>query len=116
MKKSGKNLLEASDKIKKILHEDLINKEFPKDLKVTLTGEQSRYTRNTLEELNNTIIIGMILVTLVLMFLWALPMHSLLDLPFPFSMAVAFMVMPALGFYHEHDRYVRLNLRPWNCG
>lgn len=98
VKKSGKNLLEASDKIKKILHEDLLNKEFPHDLKVSLTGEQSRYTRNTLEELNNTIIIGMILVTLVLMFFMGFTNAFFVGLAVPLSMAVAFMVMPALGF------------------
>ena len=98
VKKSGRNLLEASDKIKKILHDDLINKEFPNDLKVTLTGEQSRYTRNTLEELNNTIIIGMILVTLVLMFFMGFTNAFFVGLAVPLSMAIAFMIMPALGF------------------
>ncbi len=98
VKKSGKNLLEASDKIKEILDKDLINKQFPTDLKVTLTGEQSRYTRNTLEELNNTIIIGMILVTLVLMFFMGFTNAFFVGLAVPLSMAVAFMVMPALGF------------------
>jgi len=98
VKKSGRNLLEASDNIKKILEEDLIGKEFPKDLKVSLSGEQSRYTRNTLEELNNTIIIGMILVTLVLMFFMGFTNAFFVGLAVPLSMAVAFMVMPALGF------------------
>ncbi len=98
VKKSGKNLLEASDKIKAILKDDLVNKQFPKDLKVTLTGEQSRYTRNTLEELNNTIIIGMILVTIVLMFFMGLTNAFFVGLAVPLSMAIAFMVMPALGF------------------
>ncbi len=98
VKKSGKNLLEASDKIKSILKDDLVNKEFPKDLKVTLSGEQSRYTRNTLEELNNTIIIGMILVTIVLMFFMGITNAFFVGLAVPLSMAIAFMVMPALGF------------------
>jgi len=98
VKKSGRNLLEASDKIKNIIDEDLTNKEFPNDLKLTLTGEQSRYTRNTLEELNNTIIIGMILVTLVLMFFMGFTNAFFVGLAVPLSMAIAFMVMPALGF------------------
>jgi multidrug efflux pump len=98
VKKSGKNLLEASDKIKTILNDDLKKKEYPSDLKVTLSGEQSRYTRNTLEELNNTIIIGMILVTLVLMFFMGFTNAFFVGLAVPLSMAIAFMVMPALGF------------------
>jgi len=98
VKKSGRNLLEASDKIKVILNEDLIKKEYPSDLTVSLSGEQSRYTRNTLEELNNTIIIGMILVTLVLMFFMGFTNAFFVGLAVPLSMALAFLVMPALGF------------------
>jgi multidrug efflux pump subunit AcrB len=67
IKKTGANLLDASDQIKEIV-DDLKAREYPKDMEVTITGDQSRFTRNTLEELNNTIIIGFILVTVVLMF------------------------------------------------
>jgi multidrug efflux pump subunit AcrB len=98
VKKSGKNLLEASDHIKDILNNDLIGKEFPSDLLVDISGEQSRFTRNTLEELNNTIIIGMILVTLVLMFFMGFTNAFFVGLAVPLSMAIAFMVMPGLGF------------------
>ena len=98
VKKSGQNLFEASDKIKEILDNELINKEFPSDLKVTLSGEQSRYTRNTLEELNNTIIFGFILVTIVLMFFMGFTNAFFVGLAVPLSMFVAFMVMPAMGF------------------
>ncbi len=98
VKKSGRNLLEASDKIKEILDNELVGKEFPSDLNVDISGEQSRFTRNTLEELNNTIIIGMILVTLVLMFFMGFTNAFFVGLAVPLSMAIAFMVMPGLGF------------------
>jgi multidrug efflux pump len=98
VKKSGRNLLEASDKIKDILDNELVNKQFPTDLKVSLSGEQSRYTRNTLEELNNTIIFGFILVTIVLMFFMGLTNAFFVALAVPLSMFVAFMAMPAMGF------------------
>ncbi|NTW23611.1 MAG: efflux RND transporter permease subunit [Lentimicrobium sp.] len=98
VKKSGKNLLEASDKIKDILDNELINKEFPSDVTVTKSGEQSRYTRNTLEELNNTIIFGFILVTIVLMFFMGFTNAFFVALAVPLSMFVAFMAMPAIGF------------------
>jgi len=60
IKKSGANLLDASDHIKNIIDNELVGKDFPSDLTLTLTGDQSRFTRNTLEELNNTIIFGTI--------------------------------------------------------
>lgn len=98
IKKSGENLIDASDKIKKIFDEELIGKAFPNDLSITITGDQSRHTRNTLEELNNTIIIGFILVTIVLMFFMGFANAFFVGLAVPLSMAVAYLVIPGLGF------------------
>jgi multidrug efflux pump subunit AcrB len=97
IKKSGANLLNASDKIKAIIKE-FKETSFPPDLKVELTGEQSRFTRSTLEELNNTIIIGFLLVTIVLMFFMGLNNAFFVALSVPLSMFVAYLVMPGLGF------------------
>jgi multidrug efflux pump subunit AcrB len=97
IKKSGANLLDASDQIKTIIDE-LKEREYPKDMQVTLTGDQSRFTRNTLEELNNTIIIGFILVTIVLMFFMGFTNAFFVGLSVPLSMFVAYMIIPGLGF------------------
>jgi len=98
IKKSGQNLIDASDKIKEIINVDLIKNVFPPDLKVTISGDMSRYTRNTLEELNNTILIGFLLVTLVLMFFMGFNNAFFVGLSVPLSMFVAYMIMPSLGF------------------
>ncbi len=97
IKKSGANLLNASDKIKGFVKE-MKETSFPPDLKVELTGEQSRFTRSTLEELNNTIIIGFLLVTIVLMFFMGLNNAFFVAMSVPLSMFVAYLVMPGLGF------------------
>ena len=97
IKKSGANLLNASDKIKEIIKE-MQKTSYPPDLKVELTGEQSRFTRSTLEELNNTIIIGFLLVTVVLMFFMGLNNAFFVALSVPLSMFVAYLIMPQLGF------------------
>lgn len=97
IKKNGANLLDASDQIKEIIDE-LKERQYPKDMQVTLTGDQSRFTRNTLEELNNTIIIGFILVTIVLMFFMGFTNAFFVGLSVPLSMFVAYMVIPGLGF------------------
>nr|MBP9690249.1 efflux RND transporter permease subunit [Bacteroidia bacterium] len=61
IKRSGENLIAASDKIRDIA--DKLSKEkFPSELKVTITGDQSEKTRVTLHDLINTIIIGFVLV------------------------------------------------------
>lgn len=98
IKKSGQNLINASDKIKNIINNELIGKTYPTDLKVTITGDMSRFTRNTLEELNNTIVLGFILVTIILMFFMGFTNAFFVGLSVPLSMFVAYMVMPGLGF------------------
>ncbi len=98
IKKSGQNLINAADKIKDIMNVELKDKVFPSDVKVTVTGDMSRYTKNTLEELNNTIILGFILVTIILMFFMGFTNAFFVGLSVPLSMFVAYMIMPGLGF------------------
>ena len=97
IKKNGANLLDASDQIVQIVA-DLKDREFPKGMDVTITGDQSRHTRNTLEELNNTIIIGFILVTIVLMFFMGFTNAFFVGLSVPLSIFVAYLIIPGLGF------------------
>lgn len=97
IKKGGQNLLDASDKIKEIT-EDLTKNKFPKSLNISTSGDQSKYTRTTLKDLNNTIIIGFILVTLVLMFFMGLTTAIFVGLSVPLSMFLAYIVMPGIGF------------------
>lgn len=97
VKRSGQNLLDASDKIKASIEEFKKNK-FPKDLNVQITADQSEFTRRTLKELNNTIIIGFILVTIVLMFFMGLTNAIFVGLSVPLSMALAYIVLPGINF------------------
>ena len=97
IKKSGQNLINASDKIKEIIN-NLSEKQFPNNLKIQITGDQSKYTKSSLKELNNTIIIGFILVTLILMFFMGLVNAMFVGLSVPLSMALAYIIMPSIGF------------------
>jgi multidrug efflux pump len=97
IKRSGKNLIDASDKINQIISE-MKGSSFPKDLKVTVTGDQSTMARHTLNDLIGTIIIGFILVTLILMFFMGTTNALFVGLSVPLSMFLAFILMPVLGF------------------
>ncbi len=97
IKKNGANLLDASDQIKDIV-EELKETQYPKGMDVTITGDQSLFTRNTLEELNNTIIIGFVLVTIVLMFFMGFTNAFFVGLSVPLSIFLAYLVIPGLGF------------------
>ena len=97
VKRAGENLIEASDKIYKIIEEMKIH-QFPKGLDVTVSGDQSDKTRVTLHDLINTIIIGFILVTLVLMFFMGVTNALFVAMSVPLSMFIAFMIMPGIDF------------------
>lgn len=97
IKASGKNLIDASDKIDQIIA-DMKKSELPKELNVVVTGDQSDKTRTTLHDLINTIIIGFVLVTFILMFFMGTTNAIFVALSVPLSCAIAFMVLPGIGF------------------
>jgi multidrug efflux pump len=96
-KRTGENLIEASDKINALIKEKQ-KTVFPKGLDVTVTGDQSDKTRTTLNDLINTIVIGFILVTVILMFFMGTTNAVFVALSVPLSCFIAFMIMPAIGF------------------
>ncbi|MCS7037941.1 MAG: efflux RND transporter permease subunit [Saprospiraceae bacterium] len=97
IKRVGQNLINASDQIQAIVKEMKAN-EFPEALNVIITGDQSRSTRVTLHDLINSIIIGFILVTVILMFFMGGTNAVFVALSVPLSMFIAFMLLPAVGF------------------
>lgn len=97
VKRSGENLIAASDQIKTLV-EQMKAEDFPPNLEVVITGDQSRNTRVTLHDLINTIIIGFILVSLILMFFMGATNALFVALSVPLSMAIAFMILPGIGF------------------
>ena len=97
IKRGGENLINASDEIQKIIAEMKAEK-FPQDLEVVVTGDQSRTTRITLHDLINTIIIGFILVTIILMFFMGATNAIFVGLSVPLSMFIAFLLLPGLDF------------------
>ncbi|MDP4265895.1 MAG: efflux RND transporter permease subunit [Bacteroidota bacterium] len=97
IKKSGQNLIEASDKIDLLLKELKLTK-LPEKLNINITANQSVRTKSLLNELNNTIIIGFILVTIVLMFFMGFTNAFFVGLSVPLSMCLTYIVMPEIGF------------------
>ena len=95
-KRSGENLLEASDAINEIIA-DLKKKEFPSTLAITITNDQSEKTRTQVGELENSIIFGMLLVIGVLLFFLGLRNALFVGIAIPLSMFTAFMILGALG-------------------
>ena len=94
IKRAGENLIETSDDVKKVV-DNLKQTRFPKNLDVVITGDLSKATRTSFNDLVNSIVIGFVLVLLILMFFMGLTNAFFVALSVPLSMFVAFMFLPA---------------------
>jgi multidrug efflux pump len=96
IKKSGKNLIFAVDKIKAIVTD--YQKTAPENLIITLTGDSSTQTRNSVSDLFNTVILGFIVVVFILMFFMGEANALFVGVSIPLSMLIAFIFIPMVGF------------------
>ncbi|MDR7131287.1 multidrug efflux pump subunit AcrB [Algoriphagus sp. 4150] len=96
VKRSGENLLYAADKIKEIIDKTKANR-FPPDLEITITNDQSKATRLQVSDLENSIIFGVILVVLVLMFFLGFRNALFVGIAIPLSMFISFLILNAFG-------------------
>lgn len=92
IKRSGQNLIDASDKINEIVAQFESNV-LPEGVDITITADQSENTRLTLHDLINTIIIGFVLVTIILMFFMGATNAIFVGLSVPISSFIAFIVI-----------------------
>ncbi len=97
IKKSGENLIAASEKIDDIIAE-LRESTFPDNLILSKTNDQSVNTRNNLAELLNSVLIGFLLVVLILMFFMGVRNAIFVGLAVPLSSALSFLFLPTLEF------------------
>ncbi|HEX5153804.1 MAG TPA: efflux RND transporter permease subunit [Parafilimonas sp.] len=93
IKRSGENLIETSEAVKEAVA-NMQQTEFPKDLKVVITGDQSKRTENSFTDLVNSIVIGFILVLVILMFFMGVVNAFFVALSVPLSMFIAFVFLP----------------------
>ncbi len=96
IKRAGENIIVASEGINAILDDARLN-DLPADLAVTITNDQSYQTRSQVDELQNSIIFGILLVVGVLMFFLGLRNALFVGIAIPMSMFLSFIVLSALG-------------------
>jgi len=94
IKRSGENLIQTSDDVKAAVKE-MQATQFPKNLDIVITGDQSKSTRTSFNDLVNSIVIGFILVLMILMFFMGVTNAFFVALSVPLSMFVAFLFLPA---------------------
>lgn len=95
-KRSGQNLLNASAKIDAII-EKAKSTVFPDNLIISKTNDQSNDTRTMVADLENSIILGVILVIAVLYFFLGFRNALFVGIAIPLSMFLSFTILGFLG-------------------
>ncbi len=95
IKRRGENLIDAADGIKAIVDE--VRPDLPEELKISLFNDQSVYTKNEVDNLLNSIISGVILVVLVLLFFLGLRNAMFVGLAIPLSMLTGILILNLTG-------------------
>lgn len=95
-KRSGQNLLEASKKIDVIIAKAKATV-FPENLVISKTNDQSNDTRTMVADLENSIILGVLLVVTVLYFFLGFRNALFVGVAIPLSMFLSFTILSFLG-------------------
>ena len=98
IKKGGENLLAATDRIFGILDEAKASGALPAEMTVTLTNDQSEMIRMQLSNLENSMIMGVIFVILVLFYFLGTRNALFVGLAIPMSMFLSFIILSMLGY------------------
>lgn len=95
-KRAGENIIELSEQVNEIMAEAQAN-DLPSDLTITITGDQSDATQTQVSELENSIIFGVLLVVIVLLFFLGLRNALFVGVAIPLSMMISFLILTFLG-------------------
>lgn len=95
IKRKGRNLISAASSVKKVIDE--VSPKLPSDLNVSIFNDQSVNTENEVSNLENSIISGVILVVLVLLFFLGLRNASFVGIAIPLSMLLGILVIALMG-------------------
>lgn len=95
-KRSGENLIRISDDIKALIEREKLN--YPPGTTFSITADASDDIRKMVDDLENNIISGLILVFLVLVAFLGFRTSLFVALAIPLSMLISFSALQAMGF------------------
>jgi len=95
-KRGGENLINASEQIDVIIAEAKKNV-FPSNLKITKTNDMTNDTKTMVSDLENSIILGVILVVIVLLFFLGIRNALFVGIAIPLSMFISFIILNMMG-------------------
>jgi len=97
IKRGGENAIFASNSIQEII-KDAKENFLPENLDVVIQNDQSEYTINSVNDLMNNLIFGIILVVTVLTFFLGLRNALFVGFAIPMSMFMSLVILSAFGF------------------
>ncbi len=95
-KQGGENLLIASDKIYSLIEKAKEDGTIPRSVIVSTTNDQSNNTRDMVSNLENSIILGILLVVGVLFFFLGLRNALFVGVAIPLSMLMSFLILDSM--------------------
>ena len=96
-KKSGQNILDATEKIRTIISDQQASGALPQNLDVIITDDNSYYIENQIANLENSIIMGMILVIFILFLFLGFRNALFSGVSIPMSMFLSFVILHQMG-------------------
>jgi multidrug efflux pump len=98
VKKGGENLLSATDKIFKTIDRAKEEKLIPEGLRISITNDQSEEVKSQLDNLENSMLLGIILVVLVLYYFLGTRNALFVGLAIPMSLFLSFVVIGIIDY------------------
>ena len=98
IKKSGENILYASDNVYEAINKARKEGIVPQDLRIIPTNDQSDNIRKQLTNLENSMIMSIIFVVVVLFFFLGTRNALFVGIAIPLSMFLSFVVLGAMGY------------------
>lgn len=95
-KRGGENLINASTQIDKIISKAK-ESYFPSNLYISKTNDQTNDTKTMVADLENSIILGVILVVVVLLFFLGIRNALFVGIAIPLSMFISFIILSLVG-------------------
>ena len=98
VKKGGENLLTTTAKIYEVLDKAKADKMLPEGIGISITNDQSEMVEMQLSKLENSLIMGIVFVVVVLFFFLGTRNALFVGLAIPMSMFISFVVIGIIDF------------------
>ena len=94
-KRNGANILETTTKVRDRLK--ALEKTFPAGVRTTITAEKAKFIKQGFDQMNNSAVVGLLIVIVVLYFAMGLRNSVITSLSIPLSLLLTFVFLKVFG-------------------